>query len=105
MRRLAYLKPHPVPPSTMAATRMAPAMEPIIRLVALGPVKEVMKEGGRGRHMSFYTRWNCYEKHATPYNDESTWNREQSHNSAAVNMTESEEGVLHASQTLQVCSL
>lgn len=39
MRRIAYLKPHPVPPSTMAATRMAPAMEPIIRLVALGPVK------------------------------------------------------------------
>lgn len=47
MRRLAYLKPHPVPPSTMAATRMAPAMEPIIRLVALGPVKEVVG-GGEG---------------------------------------------------------
>lgn len=39
MRCVAYLKPHPVPPSTMAATRMAPAMEPIIRLVALGPAK------------------------------------------------------------------
>lgn len=39
VRRVAYLKPHPVPPSTMAATRMAPAMEPIIRLVALGPAK------------------------------------------------------------------
>lgn len=36
---VAYLKPHPVPPSTMAATRMAPAMEPIIRFVALGPAK------------------------------------------------------------------
>lgn len=35
-----YLKPQPVPPSTMAATRMAPAMEPMIRLVALGPVAE-----------------------------------------------------------------
>lgn len=35
---IAYLKPHPVPPRTIAATRMAPAMEPIIRLVALGPV-------------------------------------------------------------------
>lgn len=34
----AYLKPHPVPPRTIAATRMAPAMDPIIRLVALGPV-------------------------------------------------------------------
>lgn len=50
MRRVAYLKPHPVPPSTMAATRMAPAMEPIIRLVALGPVK-----GYGEKDMSFYT--------------------------------------------------
>lgn len=50
MRRVAYLKPHPVPPSTMAATRMAPAMEPIIRLVALGPVK-----GYGEKDMSSYT--------------------------------------------------
>lgn len=49
MRRAAYLKPHPVPPSTMAATRMAPAMAPIIRLVALGPVKGY---GGK-KDMSF----------------------------------------------------
>lgn len=34
----------------MAATRMAPAMEPIIRLVALGPVKDYGE-----KHMSFYT--------------------------------------------------
>lgn len=42
-----YLKPQPVPPSTMAATRMAPAMEPMIRLVALGPVVE-------GQHGKIY---------------------------------------------------
>lgn len=44
MRCSSYLNPHPVPPSTMAAIRMAPAMEPMIRLVALGPV-----EGHDGR--------------------------------------------------------
>lgn len=37
---VAYLNPQPVPPRTIAATRMAPAMEPIMRLVALGPVTE-----------------------------------------------------------------
>ena len=59
MRRVAYLKPHPVPPSTMAATRMAPAMEPIIRLVALGPVK-----GYGEKDMSFYAH-SLYQKKKT----------------------------------------
>lgn len=34
----AYLNPQPVPPRTMAASRIAPATEPIIILVPLGPV-------------------------------------------------------------------
>lgn len=33
----AYLNPQPVPPRTMAATSTAPAMEPIMILVPLGP--------------------------------------------------------------------
>lgn len=46
-----YLKPHPVPPRTIAATRMAPAMDPIIRLVALGPVvKDYGKKNIRTNH-------------------------------------------------------
>ena len=58
---ISYLKPQPVPPRTMAAIRMAPAMEPMIRLVALGPaevaegrVRDIGGGGGRGRrhHMS-----------------------------------------------------
>lgn len=36
----AYLNPHPVPPRTIAATKMAPAMEPIMMLVPLGPVEK-----------------------------------------------------------------
>lgn len=35
--RVSYLNPQPVPPSTMAATRTAPAMEPMMMLVPLGP--------------------------------------------------------------------
>lgn len=38
MQTGAYLNPQPVPPRTIAATRMAPAMDPMMRLVALGPV-------------------------------------------------------------------
>jgi len=38
MQTGAYLKPQPVPPRTIAATRIAPAMDPMMRLVALGPV-------------------------------------------------------------------
>lgn len=34
----SYLNPQPVPPRTMAASRMAPATEPIMILVPLGPV-------------------------------------------------------------------
>lgn len=60
MRRVAYLKPHPVPPSTMAATRMAPAMEPIIRLVALGPVKGY---GGKKTWVSALA--SLYHRHVT----------------------------------------
>lgn len=41
----AYLNPHPVPPRTIAARRIAPAMDPIMILVPLGPAQR--KEGGR----------------------------------------------------------
>ena len=34
---VSYLNPQPVPPRTMAATRTAPAMEPMMMLVPLGP--------------------------------------------------------------------
>ena len=34
---VCYLKPQPVPPRTMAPTRMAPAMEPMMMLVPEGP--------------------------------------------------------------------
>lgn len=43
----AYLNPQPVPPRTMAATSTAPAMEPIMILVPLGPVTD--GTGGRGQ--------------------------------------------------------
>lgn len=32
-----FLNPHPVPPRTIAARRIAPAMDPIMILVPLGP--------------------------------------------------------------------
>lgn len=38
MQTGAYLNPQPVPPRTIAVTRMAPAIDPMMRLVALGPV-------------------------------------------------------------------
>lgn len=41
----SYLNPHPVPPRTIAARRIAPAMDPIMILVPLGPAQR--KEGGR----------------------------------------------------------
>lgn len=45
----SYLNPHPVPPRTIAARRIAPAMDPIMILVPLGPAQR--KEGeGRGRN-------------------------------------------------------
>lgn len=44
----SYLNPQPVPPRTIAARRIAPAMEPMIILVPLGPV-EGGREGRRGR--------------------------------------------------------
>lgn len=47
---VAYLNPHPVPPRTMAATRMPPAMDPIMILVPLGPVTK-----GRGMKPWEYT--------------------------------------------------
>lgn len=47
----AYLNPQPVPPRTMAATSTAPAMEPIMILVPLGPVTEGTGRRGQG-HMS-----------------------------------------------------
>lgn len=34
----SYLNPQPVPPRTIAASRIAPATEPIMILVPLGPV-------------------------------------------------------------------
>lgn len=34
---ISYLKPQPVPPSTIAASSMAPAKEPMIMFVPLGP--------------------------------------------------------------------
>lgn len=37
---MSYLNPQPVPPRTMAATRTAPAMEPMMILVPLGPGEE-----------------------------------------------------------------
>lgn len=37
---VSYLNPQPVPPRTMAATRTAPAMEPMMMLVPLGPGEE-----------------------------------------------------------------
>lgn len=43
----SYLNPHPVPPRTIAARRIAPAMDPIMILVPLGPAQR--KEGGRVR--------------------------------------------------------
>lgn len=43
----SYLNPHPVPPRTIAASRIAPAMDPIMILVPLGPAQR--KEGGRVR--------------------------------------------------------
>lgn len=42
----SYLNPHPVPPRTIAARRIAPAMDPIMILVPLGPAQR--KEEGRG---------------------------------------------------------
>lgn len=42
----SYLNPHPVPPRTIAARRIAPAMDPIMILVPLGPAQR--KEGGGG---------------------------------------------------------
>lgn len=44
----AYLNPQPVPPRTIAASRIAPATEPIIILVPLGPV-EGKDSGCEGR--------------------------------------------------------
>lgn len=43
----SYLNPQPVPPRTIAASRIAPATEPIMILVPLGPVgvKESASEG------------------------------------------------------------
>lgn len=41
----SYLNPHPVPPRTIAARRIAPAMDPIMILVPLGPAQR--KEEGR----------------------------------------------------------
>lgn len=37
---VSYLNPQPVPPRTMAATRTAPAMDPMMMLVPLGPGEE-----------------------------------------------------------------
>lgn len=44
---VSYLNPQPVPPRTMAATSTAPAMDPIMMLVPLGPAAE-----GGGEHRS-----------------------------------------------------
>lgn len=50
--RRMFLNPQPVPPRTMAATRTAPAMEPMMMLVPLGPlylsVSPVGGDVGRG---------------------------------------------------------
>lgn len=47
----SYLNPQPVPPRTIAATRIAPATEPIMILVPLGPVgvKELGREGNKNK--------------------------------------------------------
>lgn len=47
----SYLNPQPVPPRTIAASRIAPATEPIMILVPLGPVgvKESASEGTKGK--------------------------------------------------------
>ena len=55
---VSYLNPQPVPPRTMAATRTAPAMEPMMMLVPLGPGEEgrawlagqAWRTGRRGPH-------------------------------------------------------
>ena len=47
----SYLNPHPVPPRTIAARRIAPAMEPIMILVPLGPAKGVGAGGLRGERI------------------------------------------------------
>ena len=72
MRRIAYLKPHPVPPSTMAATRMAPAMELIIRLVALGPVKGLWGKRHEFLHSLIVNNMELNK-------DDFTWNRKHHH--------------------------
>lgn len=46
--RRMFLNPQPVPPRTMAATSTAPAMEPIMILVPLGPVTEGTGRRGQG---------------------------------------------------------
>ena len=55
----SYLNPHPVPPRTIAARRIAPAMEPIMILVPLGPAdgrweeeeeEEEEEEGGKKKN-------------------------------------------------------
>lgn len=48
----AYLNPHPVPPRTMAATSTAPAMDPMMMLVPLGP-----GTGGQGRASELTRPW------------------------------------------------
>lgn len=56
-----YLNPQPVPPRTMAATSTAPAMEPIMILVPLGPVTKETGRGARG-HVSHGTQTSTYQQ-------------------------------------------
>lgn len=67
----SYLNPHPVPPRTIAARRIAPAMDPIMILVPLGPVQR--KEGGRVRRRKRRSRnkttplKNTHQRTGAPY--------------------------------------
>lgn len=56
----SYLNPHPVPPRTIAARRIAPAMDPIMILVPLGPAQRKEEGGERGRRKG---RKRKYNKH------------------------------------------
>lgn len=67
----SYLNPHPVPPRTIAARRIAPAMDPIMILVPLGPAQR--KEGGRVRRRKRRSRnkttplKNTHQRTGAPY--------------------------------------
>lgn len=60
----SYLNPHPVPPRTIAARRIAPAMDPIMILVPLGPAQRKEEEGkeGGGKGRKYNTRTHTHAR-------------------------------------------